>query len=195
MKHPAEQTIEKIVLAWRELGFSEEWDLGARIPVNLAPSLAHVRTCTHCREILETLVATEAARPAGAKEGWRDPTVLALRPYRTKAPLPRPTTTTEGESEELLVAAADASTRPAQSRVLTLVTDDDRYVVRIYPTEEGEGATAILVTVDAEAQPKDPGVRPVLRIGSNDFEFDEANITQLPLFPTSDVSLVLRGPG
>lgn len=195
MKHPDERTIEKIVLALRESGGSREWDLGARIPVNLAPSLAHVRGCAHCREILETLVATEAGWQTEARAGSRSPTVLVLRPYRTKAPMTRPTTAEQEESEELLVAAADASTRPAQSRVLTLVTNDDRYVVRIYPTEEGEGATAILVTIGAEAQASVPTARPMLRFGGDEFEFDQANMVRLPAFPTSDVSLVLREPG
>lgn len=189
MIHPDERTIERIAMALIELGFSEDWDREARVPVELAPSLEHLSDCAHCREILEILIETETAWRAAADSSAR---VIPLRPFRSAAPAPATDEAWPGEAEEYLVAAADASTRPPQTRVLTLMTDDDRYLVRIFPNEEGEGATAILVSVQGEGDSPGGSPRPSLRLAGIDYEFDGENIARLPRFPSSDLSLVVR---
>lgn len=189
MIHPDEQTIERIAMALIELGFSEDWDREARVPVELAPSLEHLRDCAHCREILEIFIETETAWRAAADSSAR---VIPLRPFRSAAPAAFIDDAWPEEVEEYLVAAADASTRPPQSRVLTLMTDDDRYLVRIFPNLLDEGATAILVSLPAEGIPAVGSSRPALRIAGVEYEFDDGNIARLPCFPSSDLSLVVR---
>jgi hypothetical protein len=104
---------------------------------------------------------------------------------------------TAGEEPESYDLAADAGERreaeaPTQSRTLTLVTEDDRYLVRIVAAETG-GARAVLVQFPTEGSAeRAPDPRPSLRIGDTEYVFDESGVLELPVFPGSSVFLVLR---
>lgn len=225
MKHPDEQTIEKIAIALCVDGCSRGWEGFTRLNVPLARSLDHVRSCARCREILETLIDTEEAWRAGAGSAQPAPSVriLPLRPWqaRRRPPSGQPSA---GRSErasgdastpfapsvappigrtpdprcraeeppEPALAAADATLRPAQARILTLVTDDDRYLVRILGDDPGEGATAFLVVSEDGPGPGEAGLVPVLLVERTEFEFDASNMARLPRFPAAEASLILR---
>jgi len=235
MKHPDEQTIEKIAIALCVDGCSRGWEGTTRLNVPLARSLDHVRSCARCREILETLIETEEAWRAGAADVPPGPAaraaaepaiatgllpgalpadapaarILPLRPWQAR-PAPLTGRTSDGrdrvrsggtdsppggqaeEAPEPALAAADASLRPAQARILTLVTDDDRYLVRIHGDALGEGATAILVVSQELSPAGEPAYVPVLRVDQAEFEFDATNMARPPRFPAAEVSLVLR---
>jgi len=88
---------------------------------------------------------------------------------------------------------------------LTLSSDDNLLIVRIFPNEGGAGATAVLVG-DAEAAtvrsapsgpapgPPEPGSRKriLLRVNESEYSFDERGTASLPDFPAASVSIVIR---
>ncbi len=191
MNHPDEQTIERVAMALIELGFSMESDAEPRVPLSLAPSLEHIWRCAHCRETLEILIETERAWRRSEKSSGK--VLLPLRPLRVGPPARGDDPAPAEDADEFLVAAADASTRPAQTRVLTLVTEDDRFLVRIFPDEEGGGATAILVSLPESDADAAGAIRPILRLEGTDYGFDESRTVRLPHFPTSEIALFLGG--
>ncbi len=120
----------------------------------------------------------------------RRPIVLPLRPVeRTRSIHGTDAETPPGWDESYPVAAqtpelgrrVEDGTTP--SRVLTLTTSDDRFLVRILPNNPGPGATAILYPARGEV---------TIEIDGKSFAFDENGTAALPGFPGADISLVLR---
>lgn len=188
MSHPNERTIERIAMALLDLGTAESWGRNSAVPAELVDSFGHVCGCAHCREILEVLIQTEAAWRRAEKSDVR---VISLRPLLTTTVALDDGHADEEDEDEFPVAAAHSASRPEQSRVLTLITDDDRYYVRIFPDDEGVGAKAVLVLA-AQETPQPEEARPALRVSGIEYEFDEAGIARLPHFPGEDVALVLQ---
>lgn len=166
--------------------------LGA-VPQDLVPLLDHLRGCTRCGELFGLFREIEE-RLSGR--------ILELRPLRSRkaertgdaASGPRP-------DQAYALAASSSDVRkdgaPGQTRVLTLATTDERYLVRIFPNESGVGATAVLIQFHPPENELEPALAPrdseiVLQVDGVDFRFDEQGIALLPGFPTGGVTLVLR---
>ncbi len=199
-----ERRLEAAAARLTDLGIRAEEALGASqenrslpaIPQPLLMLLAHARECLRCREIMvlfqETAMAMrgESGRGEGNRgEGGRGESVEILR---LVSPLSNGRHRGEDEPNREFDAAAQSPGGPngvhlpAAARVLTLTTDDERFVVRIFANEGGEGATAILLGIDAPA-----GL--ALRIAGKDYSFDANGQAQLPAFPGEAVGLVRRG--
>jgi hypothetical protein len=188
MRHPGEQIIERIAKALIDLHPGVGWDRNSMVPAELADSFRHVRECAYCREVLEVLIHTEVR--------WRDGAIPDVRAIPLRARWTAPASIEDEDVDENghlfhPVVAADTPQVPDQTRMLTLITDDDRFLVRIFPDEEGDGAKAVLVFA-AQGPPQPQEVRPALRVSGIDYEFDEEGIARLPQFPGADVALVLR---
>ena len=164
---------------WREE--SVEWAAIRIVDGDASPEiaafLAHARSCVRCRELLalfrdgERMLRVELSVPK----------VLPLSPVRP--------TRAEGSGRSLtpeeFELAAETS-RPAQSSVLTLTTEDGSFLVRVFPQAPQGGATAVLVA-SAEG-----GAHVALRIGDIDYPFDDKGISEIPNFPAPGISLVIR---
>jgi hypothetical protein len=112
-------------------------------------------------------------------------------------------------AEEYLVAADSPGVQPARipgegdSLVLTLATQDQRYVVRIFPNQDGSGATAVLLGADAAPEAQVRGTEqgrvgreaagpPVfLRVSGVDYPFDERGYAHLVGFPAEEIALIV----
>ncbi len=208
------------------------------IPPDLIPFLAHATQCVRCAELLELLLDAEtrerdaavldelAASPGGEIEtGQIEAGSAAFRPrlhllplYRV--PVPRRLSGTEEmeTEEEGYALAADSADLPTEAGqilgdawVLTLATEDGRYLVRIIPSESEPGATAVLIRAgrsDASEPGQDESSAPtahpgggesdgpapefLLRIGGRDYPFDQNGVLALPEFPATDVVLIMR---
>jgi hypothetical protein len=168
-------------------------------PGHLRPLLAHARRCVRCGELLEIFLETERRLQAMVVEAGEQapsgaPRLLALAPLPETGRGPAGAAVEESEPYEL--AADSGGSReaeaPTQSRTLTLVTEDDRYLVRIVAAGTG-AARAVLVLFPPEgAGDRAPEPRPALRIGEDEYAFDESGVVELPTFPGMGVFLVLR---
>jgi hypothetical protein len=154
--------------------------------------LRHCRRCAACRERLLLLQRTERAlREERARHGAdrQEPLVLSL------VPIPgfrRPMGEEEGGFDmaaQTLGPEPDGSSRPNVA-VLTLVAEDDSFLVRIFPNEGGEGATAVLLSGQVAQIPPER-IRARIRVGGREYEFDGAGRAALPSFPASKIELLL----
>jgi hypothetical protein len=100
------------------------------------------------------------------------------------------------ELEYALAAATPGDGPPSEpaweTRVLTLSSGDDRFLVRIFPNESGEGATAVLVNEDAPVEGSGVRPRPFLRVGGVEYAFDAQDVARLAAFPVEGIELVYR---
>lgn len=191
MRHPGERVIERIAQALLELGGLDDWNWQSAVPNEFTSAFQHVAGCAYCREILAVLIHTEA-NWGGVKA--TTPTVIPLRPIggaRYSDDAYDDTDEMERMTMDGYPVDAKSPPRPSQTRTMTLVTDDDRYLVRIMADESGDGAVAVLVPNDKIAEDQ-AGLRPAIRLAGIDYDFDDKGIVKLPLFPGAEVSLVLR---
>ncbi len=179
-------SLERAAIRMADAGIAPGCAPSAAVAADLVSLLAHAQTCTRCRGVLHILFDAEVLMRA---RGHR-PIVLPLRLLDpTGASRGMDAETPPGWRESYPVAAQtpeigrriEDGTTP--SRVLTLTTSDDRFLVRILPNNPGPGATAILY-------PARGGV--TIEIDGKSFAFDETGTATLPGFPGADISLVLR---
>jgi hypothetical protein len=176
--------------------------------------LGHARACFRCRDVLHLFAVvevefresleespslpSEAADVAAAGYPGASVRVIALHPQRhrsRRSPAP--------EAEELPEAAyAWAAATPGdeappelawETQVLTLSSGDGCFLVRIFPNESGEGASAVLVHEGVSREESTVHPRPFLRIGGVEYAFDAQDVARLPAFPAETIELVYRG--
>lgn len=209
MKCPRETALDRAAIRLQRAGAEP----GATAPLpegirDLEPLLRHAAVCTRCREILGLLYGTEAAR----MQGVREPRILPLFPFTGgmgSSRGERRDFEVVDDFEPYLVAAETAGLAPPDgsedgtSLVLTLATQDDRFVVRIFPNQDGPGATAVLLTADSASS--EPGVTPTdgaahkgeaalgvrLRVAGVEYSFNEKGYARLAEFPVEEVALLL----
>jgi hypothetical protein len=177
---------------------------------DLGPLLQHVAHCAHCWETLNLLYETEATRlsrdpkaegsvlPGSATDGQvsADPAgtlekVLPLFQYVEGGLPPKgPAARDDHDSGREYPIAAESYRSGADgedlARVITLVTEDQLYLVKIFSNEIGPGATAVLVGTD----PEDEGGRShiLLRSLECDYPFDERGYAALTEYPTRSLT-------
>lgn len=184
------------------------------MPSDLVPLVTHARLCSLCGELLRLFLMTEERLHRGLEASERERTrggrVVLLWPIGSaQASESASPGRLRGGSYQLAAdAPGDRAGAPGQPpvRELTLSSDDNRLIVRIFPNDGGAGATAVLVgspeppdpseraQVSAAAEPADAGSLPrvLLRIDEEEYSFDERGIASLPGFPAAAVSIVLR---
>jgi hypothetical protein len=111
--------------------------------------------------------------------------------------------------EEYLIAADSPGAQPiaghgeGDSVVLTLATQDQRYVVRIFPNQDGSGATAVLLGGDAAPEAQAGGTEQgqvdrvavgpnfFLRVAGVDYPFDGKGYARLGGLPAEEIALIV----
>lgn len=98
-----------------------------------------------------------------------------------------------GQSDYSL-AADDHPDRDGRTR--TFISDSGIYVVRIFPNENGKGATAVIIHTDEGGEDHE-GVakgtpKPFLRFNGLEISFDESGSASLDSVPDGTVELILR---
>ncbi len=177
----------------------------------------HARECVRCGEILALLLdaerthrvrleqAVEAGTGSfpigGAPETGRQ--ILPLRPVAAgRRAFAGEEVAGAADDPGYAVAADTPDARGAEqrlqaSRVLTLTTENNQFLVRIFPDESGEGAYAVLLPsqtpgTGTQHQPGRSVPRVFLRVGDIDSPFDERGTARLAAFPSEPVSVILR---
>jgi hypothetical protein len=153
--------------------------------------LRHADECVRCGELLayyldvERRVAAGRAALSRAREGKVIPLLDVSAPDLSRFHPPA------GSRAAFALAADSGCEAGDDSRgrlPRSLEGDNGRYLVRILPSDEGEGAVAIFMCREGA-----PGVRgAALRIGEDDFQFDASGHASLPAFPQGDVRLVIH---
>jgi len=92
------------------------------------------------------------------------------------------------------LAADDHSDNDGRTR--TFISDSGIYVVRIFPNENGRGATAVILHTDEGGEDHEgvaPGTpRPFLRFDGLEVSFDKNGSASLDSVPDGTVELILR---
>jgi len=169
----------------------------------LAATIRHAAECCRCRELIAIFQATEAAlpeelarsKPAAAHPG--EARLMELRPVTLDHLSDSPG---EGPAGEHALAAAsgkeDGDTiLPAERPVISLMSTDGRYIVRIFPRGTGPGATAVLMRgqtpPDASASTAEQPRISIILDGT-EYEFDDRDVARLPRFPADPLSILVR---
>jgi hypothetical protein len=178
-----------------------------------AELLEHARTCQRCHDLLlhfqeteETLSAELMALQSTSDESpsVRGPDttgIFLLKPFRSKRDDEAPPDADVSPSYDL---AADAGSKDGTGgdskpdRAMTLRSEDGLFQLRILSRGSAEGAIAVLID-DPDVQPPGGSSRDVasrlsfaLRVGDQEFAFDQHNIAYLPCFPSDAVYVVVR---
>jgi hypothetical protein len=155
--------------------------------------LRHCRSCHTCRERLillqETEIAVREKRAGSHAVASGAPVILRLYPI-----VSGDTTGEEGERFDMAAQTPDGSGREEHvmnTAVLTLTTDDERFLVRIFPNEGGGGATAVLLPGEDGGPASEPQERLRIRFAGRDYFFDKHHRAALPAFPASEIELLL----
>jgi hypothetical protein len=169
------------------------WLAGA-MDADVSSLAEHARTCVRCRDWLQLFMETEIRlrEELLASERLSPPSggILPLRPARLRNEGRHSPGAIEDEPGYSLAAdtGGGSGTQPPQVPVLTLSTEDDRFVVRVFRNEGRAGATAVLLPVDPAQT--EVASNWTLRMGGVEYPFDGRGIAQLPAFPVQDVALV-----
>jgi hypothetical protein len=216
-----ERSIDSAAICLADLGFSGDitsiLSRDVAIPFAFAPIVAHAGRCFRCAELLELFLETELlsrqparclAADSAQGPAYESEMVLPLRRARsTTGTLDPPEDAREREDYDLAADSAppvDPEDVLGNTWVLTLSTDDGRYVVRVFPQEGGRGAVAVLIrAADPESPAEQSGDGDAggggsclfLRIGNRDLPFDEKGMLTLPEFPAKDIALIIRTTG
>ena len=181
---------------------------GGEVPKDLRELTDHASTCFRCRELLKLFREMEVRFRVADEEAARDQRdgevrILALSPIEPRSEEPPPA---QEDWEGQTAAPLAADTQPERGsvdeeapsrRVLSLVSEDGQFLVRIFENERAAGATAILMSQD---DPSVPGASPLpffaakisIRYADEECPFDAEGNAQLPVFPRSDMRLVIR---
>lgn len=175
--------------------------------------LGHARDCFRCRDVLHLFAVVEEDFRRTLKESPSLPVEVAdlvaadaaatpLRIIQLHPPRPGPGRRPPANADELReteyawAAATPGDDPPPEltwdTRVLTLGSDDGRFLVRIFPNESGNQATAVLVNEEVPGEWKGLRPRPFLRIGGREYAFDAQDIARLPVFPVETIELIYR---
>jgi len=139
----------------------------------------------------------EVAGVAAAAHVGTPARVIELHPRNHRSRRRLPADADETPELEYALAAATPGDEPPpepawETRVLTLSSFDDRFLVRIFPNESGEGATAVLVNEEAPVEGSGVRPRPFLRAGGVEYPFDVQDVARLAAFPVEGIELVYR---
>lgn len=166
---------------------------------DFAPLRRHLDACARCREILGLLLETERTSQSEEVAGRILPLapLVAAQGATDDADAPG-----LDEAQEYPAAADSHGARPAgeeaaASLVLTLTTQDQRYVVRIFPNQGGTGATAVLLGESSRSGKPRLGssLRKAgfsLRVGEDEYWFDENGYAHLTAFPAGAIALIVK---
>jgi len=185
---------------------------GPELDSNALHLLGHARDCFRCRDVLHLFAVVEEDFRRSLREDpllpldipSMAPAAVAATPLRIIRLHPlrpissqRPALDVDELPElDYALAAATPGVEPPpepawETRVLTLSSGDDRFLVRIFPNESGEGATAVLVNEEAPVEGSGVRPRPFLRVGAVEYAFD-GTVARLPAFPVEGIELTYR---
>lgn len=180
----SDDSIERAALLMAEAGIAPGCAPGAAVSPDLVSLLEHTIRCSDCRKRLHTRFDAVILMRERQRGSTRVP--LHIAPYRSTG-LSRYAVNADGAESYSLAAQTPGSGAPWErgvepTRVLTLTTGDDHYLVRIFANDADSGATAILFPVRR-------GV--ALEFQGTKFSFDENGCASLPGFPDGEISLIL----
>lgn len=176
-------SIERAAFLMADAGIAPGCAPGAGVSADLVSLLEHADSCADCRKRLHMRFDAVILMRA-RQQGTRIP--LHIAPHRAVGMIESVLADRWAETYPLAAQTSEsgipAGRRVKPTRVLTLTTGDDRFLVRVFANDVDPGATAVLFPVSR-------GV--TLDIGGATYAFDESGCASLPGFPGGEISLIL----